>query len=137
MKGGYFLILFLPEDFHVKTKGRNFFLRAGYYVYVGSAMNSLEGRIARHFRKEKRPHWHIDYLLMQAELLRAYLVPSEKRIEEELSRGVAEFGEPVPGFGASDVSVGTNLYRFDEPPDEKIKEILRRLGLKWMVVEKI
>lgn len=35
----------------------------GNYVYTGSAMRSLSKRIARHKRKNKRLHWHIDYLL--------------------------------------------------------------------------
>ena len=38
----------------------------GIYAYVGSAMAGLEQRISRHLRKEKKLHWHIDYLLQVA-----------------------------------------------------------------------
>jgi len=135
MKGSYFLVMRLKGDRAVRTKAREFHLRGGYYVYVGSAMNSLEKRVMRHFAKEKRLHWHIDYLLKEAELLRAYLIPSGKRLEERLSLEVSRFGEPVPGFGAGDVKVSTNLYRFDEEPDWVLVEILGRLGLSWKRVK--
>ena len=32
----------------------------GYYLYVGSALRNLGHRLARHLRREKRVHWHID-----------------------------------------------------------------------------
>ncbi|WP_297498543.1 DUF123 domain-containing protein, partial [Thermococcus sp.] len=92
MKGSYFLVIRLRGDKTVKTRAREFSLRKGYYVYVGSAMNSLEKRVERHFAREKKLHWHIDYLLKEAELLRAYLIPSEERLEERLSLGVSRFG---------------------------------------------
>jgi Uri superfamily endonuclease len=135
MKGSYFLVIRLKGDREIRTKGRTFRLREGHYVYVGSAMNSLEKRVARHFRKDKKHHWHIDFLLKEAELLRAYLIPSEERLEERLSQEVARRGEPVPGFGAGDVSVNTNLYRFEGEPDETLTEILRGLGLDWKIVK--
>ncbi|WP_297474984.1 DUF123 domain-containing protein [Thermococcus sp.] len=135
MKGSYLLVMRLYKDAIVRTKAREFNLKGGYYVYVGSAMNSLEKRVTRHFSKEKKFHWHIDYLLREAELLRAYLIPSEERLEERLSLEVSRFGGPVEGFGAGDVKVSTNLYRFDGEPDEVLIGILDRLGLKWKRVK--
>ncbi len=135
MKGSYLLVIRLEEGKRIRTKGKAFELKPGYYVYVGSAMNSLEKRVARHFRREKRLHWHIDYLLKEAELLRAYLIPSGVKLEEKLSREVSKFGEPVPGFGAGDVRVSTNLYRFDDEPDEALRGILEGLGLGWKIVK--
>jgi len=135
MKGSYFLVMRLDGDRTIKTKAREFSLRKGYYVYVGSAMNSLEKRVERHFSREKRFHWHIDYLLKEAKLLRAYLIPSDVRLEEALSLEVSRHGEPVNGFGAGDVKLTTNLYRFDEEPDGVLVEILNRLGLEWKRVK--
>ncbi|ASJ07481.1 GIY-YIG nuclease family protein [Thermococcus pacificus] len=135
MKGSYFLVIRLGRDRNVRTRGREFRLKEGYYVYVGSAMNSLEKRVARHFSKEKKLHWHIDHLLNEAELLRAYLVPSEERLEERLSLEVARYGEPVNGFGAGDIKLNTNLYRFEEEPDDVLRAILEGLGLKWKRVK--
>lgn len=137
MKGSYFLVILVPRDVKISTKGRTFALSRGYYVYVGSAMNSLEKRVARHFRREKRLHWHIDFLLREAELLRAYLIPSEERLEETLSVAVSRYGEPVEGFGAGDVKVRTNLYRFTEEPDDMLQKILENLGLKWKRVKNV
>ncbi|BAD85218.1 hypothetical protein, conserved, DUF123 family [Thermococcus kodakarensis KOD1] len=135
MKGSYFLVILLENDKVIRTKAREFPLKAGYYVYVGSAMNSLEKRVERHFREDKKLHWHIDYLLKEAELLRAYLIPSEERLEERLSLEVSKFGEPVEGFGAGDVRVSTNLYRFEEEPDKILVGVLTRLGLSWKTVK--
>ncbi|QDA31556.1 DUF123 domain-containing protein [Thermococcus indicus] len=135
MRGSYLLVILLENDKTIKTKGREFHLRKGHYVYVGSAMNSLEKRVARHFSENKRLHWHIDFLLKEAELLRAYLIPSEERLEEKLSLEVAKYGEPVEGFGAGDVMVSTNLYRFEGEPDETLTEILRSLSLNWKIVK--
>ena len=36
---------------------------AGLYVYTGSAKRNLDARVARHIRRDKPLHWHIDYLL--------------------------------------------------------------------------
>ncbi len=135
MKGSYFLVIWLDRDKTVRTKGREFHLKKGHYVYVGSAMNSLEKRVARHFSKEKKLHWHIDYLLKEAEILRAYLIPSEERLEERLSLEVAKQGELVEGFGAGDLKLSTNLYRFEEEPDDVLVRILDRFGLKWKRVK--
>jgi len=40
----------------------------GDYVYTGSAMRNLTQRVARHRRKNKKLHWHIDYLLTHPEV---------------------------------------------------------------------
>ena len=135
MKGSYFLVIRLDKDKAVRTKAKEFSLRRGYYVYVGSAMNSLEKRVTRHFSREKRLHWHIDYLIEEAQLLRAYLVPNEERLEERLSMEVSGFGEPVHGFGAGDVKVSTNLYRFEEEPDKALVKILEGMGLRWKTIK--
>ncbi|WP_456368596.1 GIY-YIG nuclease family protein [Thermococcus sp.] len=137
MKGSYLLVIWLDEDKMIRTKAREFSLRRGYYVYVGSAMNSLEGRVRRHFSPKKKLHWHIDYLLKEAELLEAYLIPNEKRLEETLSLEISKIAEPVVGFGASDVSVGTNLYHFSRKPDPFLEAVLKELNLEWKRVKSI
>ncbi|WP_048148481.1 GIY-YIG nuclease family protein [Palaeococcus ferrophilus] len=137
MKGSYILVIRLPRGGSIKTKGRSFELGGGYYVYVGSAMNSLEKRVERHFRKDKKLHWHIDFLLAEAELLGAYLIPSEERLEERISLEVGKYGEPVPDFGAGDVSVSTNLYSFEEAPWRTLERMLDRLGLRWKRVKNV
>ena len=64
LKGTYCLLIHLKQDSKItigKLGEKNF--QKGYYIYVGSALNSLKTRIQRHLRKEKKIHWHIDYLL--------------------------------------------------------------------------
>ena len=64
VKGIYILLVRIKNDSNVMVGAlgaRKF--RKGLYAYVGSAQNSLEKRIERHFRSKKKKHWHIDYLL--------------------------------------------------------------------------
>ena len=81
---------------------------AGRYLYTGSARRHLEARIARHLSRDKRLHWHIDYLLAEpaAEVTRVERFPEP---ECEVNRGTA--GEViVPGFGASDCRAGCGSH---------------------------
>jgi len=137
MRGAYLLIIWLGDETTVKTMAREFHLRPGYYVYVGSAMNSLEARVRRHMSRNKKLHWHIDYLLERAEVLEAILIPSDERIEESLSDAVSRLGEAVEGFGASDLRVSSNLYRFDEHPGDLLMNLLSSMGLGWKTVKSV
>ncbi|MFB6215830.1 MAG: DUF123 domain-containing protein, partial [Candidatus Aenigmatarchaeota archaeon] len=49
--------------------------RQGVYVYVGSAMNSVEKRLERHFSDNKKMHWHIDYFSRVAEVFDYFILP--------------------------------------------------------------
>ena len=80
------------------------------YAYVGSAMNSLNARLARHIRDEKKLHWHINYLLQEAEIDEIILCPSEERVECSLSQALARELEYIPGFGSSDCKCQSHLY---------------------------
>ncbi|ASJ16777.1 endonuclease [Thermococcus chitonophagus] len=132
MKGSYILLLYLPQDSEIKTRAKIFALKRGYYAYVGSAMNSLEKRVERHFKKEKRLHWHIDYLTLKTEPLTAYLIPSSVRLEEILSKEIAKIGEVVRGFGASDLNVPGNLFYFNHDPRYLVEKLLQSLGLTYI-----
>ena len=101
----------------------------GYYCYVGSAMGNLAQRLARHRSREKRPHWHIDYLLAEAELEEVLAAPTKRRLECGLSRRVAALtaGPAVAGFGSSDCSCPTHLHYFKSDPRALVRPILERL----------
>ncbi len=82
-------------------------LEKGRYIYTGSAMKNLKQRIERHLRKEKKLHWHIDYLLtaQNVKITKIEAIPSEQRNEcllnqELISSGTAEYSHF--GFGSSD-----------------------------------
>lgn len=119
--GTYILVLHLdsPTRVVVGTLGA-FDLEAGYYLYVGSALNGLAGRLRRHCRtNDKRLHWHIDYLRAKAELVEIWWTVSAERLECEWAaalRRLPGVSEPVAGFGASDCRCSSHLYHFSDRP---------------------
>lgn len=120
MKGAYLLIIELDREITIKNRWN---LKAGLYVYVGSAMSGLIQRISRHMKKDKREHWHIDHLLRHGKILSVIMFPSEKRLEEEISRYLSRVLDGPRGFGSSDLKVRTNLYKI-----EKLGEFFELLG---------
>ena len=93
--------------------------KKGYYVYIGSAMNSLVPRLNRHLSDEKKMHWHIDYLLKSPDChIRDILFNiSEERIECDLAESISKDGEEIPGFGCSDCSCSSHLIYFKRKRD--------------------
>ena len=88
-----------PLEIEVGRQGRCHFV-AGRYIYTGSAKRNFEARIARHLRKDKKLHWHIDYLLAQPVVT---VVDVRRYGEEECDINQRQPGSiPLPGFGASD-----------------------------------
>jgi Uri superfamily endonuclease len=102
-------------DVNVGALGKLTFEK-GLYAYVGSAQANLEQRIKRHLGKEKRLFWHIDYLLNDsATRIVKVLYKQADRIEEcELAEVIGERGEPVDGFGCSDCSCKSHLFRIED-----------------------
>ena len=88
---------------------------AGLYLYCGSALNGLEARIRRHLRRDKKHHWHIDYLSAQSTMLEVWWVVGEERQECLWASAIAgQQGEIVaPGFGSSDCRCPTHLFRVE------------------------
>ena len=118
--GVYHLVIHLLKGKTLRV-GRlgQFTFPAGYYVYTGSAMSGMEARLARHRRRRKTLHWHIDYLLRRAELVDVVAVPSERSIECERNRRVlrTQGAEVVaPGFGSSDCRCPAHLAWFRTRP---------------------
>lgn len=115
MKAVYLLFLELDEDevIEIGALGELKF-EAGKYVYVGSAMNSVEKRLQRHFSQDKKLHWHIDYLLQKAHPYDYFILPETSKYEQQMASIVSSLAEPVPDFGASDSSENTHLFRIPE-----------------------
>jgi Uri superfamily endonuclease len=94
-------------------------------------MAGYRGRLGRHFSQEKRLRWHIDYLLQEAEPVGAFLVHGGAGMECSLSRLLSSLdgSEPVEGFGSSDCSCISHLYRIDE---SSIPSLTGEIGkLSW------
>lgn len=118
VKGAYLLVLRLTSALKLAPfPGGAVEVSPGRYLYAGSAWGGggIRARLGRHFRKEKKLHWHIDRLTLGAETLTALAVPGGKEcdlVESLLKSG--RFAVAVPGFGSSDCRrCESHLLRFD------------------------
>lgn len=109
--GVYCLVLRLKTSTKIKVGKLGIFnFPAGYYIYTGSAKNSLNARIARHLRKEKNKHWHIDYFVEKAKIVAIF--KTDKFSECELNKRIFEIGNCqaiARGFGSSDCQCESHL----------------------------
>jgi len=87
---------------------------AGTYVYIGSAMNGVQKRLGRHYSKEKKKHWHIDYFSLEASPIYSIVFALSSEFECVLARTVGEENKSVKDFGASDCGCESHLYRISE-----------------------
>ena len=118
MKGAYVLYIRLARsrDITIGKLGRLHF-RKGYYAYVGSALNGIESRVLRHLRKEKKMHWHIDYLLQNAEILEVLCLRSDRREECSIAEKFGKIFICVPGFGCGGCKCQSHLFYSPRLPD--------------------
>lgn len=120
--GSYALLMRLEED-RVQQVGRlgRFCLRAGWYLYVGSACGpgGLAARLAHHLRPVRRPHWHIDYVRDLAELRAILVILGRERRECAWAAAAAAAPGahiPVRRFGASDCRCAGHLIYWPHEP---------------------
>jgi Uri superfamily endonuclease len=118
--GIYHLLIHLSKDTTIEVgKLGSFSFPAGYYVYTGSALSGLESRIARHLRREKRLHWHIDYLLQHGRVVDIITHRTAERLEcwyNQMILSLPDCEIPVRGFGSSDCSCSSHLAYFRKRP---------------------
>ena len=114
MKGSYCLIINQENDSEIEIgkRLRKINFDKGHYVYVGSAMNSLEARLNRHLSDEKKIHWHVDYLLKQTEITDIIYNESTRKIECELSQYLSTKTNGIKDFGCPDCDCESHLYYF-------------------------
>jgi len=92
----------------------------GWYVYVGSAVRGMGARVARHMRRDKKLHWHVDYLTREAPIVAAWCDPSEDADECAWARrleGMEGCRRYPERFGASDCRCGGHLVHMAHRPD--------------------
>lgn len=112
MKGVYLLFLKLGEQKNIEIGALGeISFEPGIYVYVGSAMNSLEKRLERHFSEVENLHWHIDYLTEEAETFDYFILPETSEYEQWLAEKISEIHEPVLDFGSSDSPKESHLFK--------------------------
>ncbi len=119
-RGSYVLLIYLDTGKRIEVGKLGVFdFPHGYYLYAGSALGGLRARVKRHFRKEKKLHWHIDYLLEQAKIIEVWAVLSEERLECHLARAARTLPGatvPVSGFGSSDCRCPAHLVHLPDRP---------------------
>ncbi len=131
MKGAYVLLLRGDSD-RVVSIGRrgDILFKRGCHVYVGSAMNSLESRVARHIRTEKKKRWHIDYLREYSRITAYWLIESDERLECDIARAMAHRLDVVEGFGASDCGCCGHLFyrRGERATRSAVRSVIKELA---------
>jgi len=113
LKGIYVLIIKICNPISIKVGALGVIsFQTGLYAYVGSAQNSIETRVKRHLRKEKRLFWHVDYLLAEdaAEVAQVYVLEGKKTCECQIAQLLSQHGQAVAGFGCSDCRCTSHLY---------------------------
>lgn len=83
-------------------------IERGWYVYTGSAVRNMAGRLRHHLGPVRSPRWHIDWLLSHeaAEVEHVVLEAAP-----ECSVNAAHDGRVViPRFGASDCAAGCGSH---------------------------
>jgi Uri superfamily endonuclease len=134
-KGIYCLVFHNPEcTIGVGALGGITF-RKGWHIYIGSALGSgglkrLERHIALSQEKDKRPKWHVDYLLANENFPLRYAIYAVTPLRLECLVASALGGESVPGFGCSDCTCPSHLFYRQTDPAEEIREVFRCLQLR-------
>ena len=95
------------------SSDRCWHLSAGYYVYTGSALGkgstSLEKRLERHLKIEKKRFWHIDRLLNgSGRIVSIVYAQTGERMECRVNQKILSHprAESIEGFGSSDCRNG-------------------------------
>lgn len=111
MKGTYALLVQLGQDTEIKVGklGKIKFER-GTYAYIGSALRALDKRIERHLGEEKKLHWHIDYLLTEAQIVEVLYGEDEEKKECAIAKNLADTFPTVKDFGSSDCRCEGHLF---------------------------
>jgi len=148
-KGTYALVMSLKGEVAIVVgrlvmKGKTFAgseitFPPGYYVYFGSAHGGLSARVSRHLKREKRLHWHIDYLTRFADIVEVwYALESNEWIARrekleclwcQVAGGMPQGQLHFPGFGSSDCRCAAHLIHFPSPPSfDLFRRLLKESG---------
>lgn len=103
--GSYVLLVHLPCEVVFRRAGLEHVFQRGWFLYAGSARGpgGLRARLRRHFRADKKLHWHIDSLTTVADEIIAFAVEGARECDlaSALLR-TATFRPALAGFGSSD-----------------------------------
>lgn len=124
MKGSYVLIIKIDRDRNLRIgKLGTVGFKKGYYAYVGSALNGLNGRIRRHISNRKSLHWHVDYLLKEGKITDVYVKSAEEKEECDIADLLSLRFQSIKNFGSSDCKCRGHLF-FSTNKKELINTII-------------
>lgn len=132
-RGTYALLFHLDTEKEIRVGRKGVFhLAPGYYVYVGSARGpgGLAARLRRHFSREKRPYWHVDYLTLCVTPVGAIWSTQATAMEcawvAQLLRTPGAT-VPVRGFGNGDCNNGCPAHLIGIAPDsaQHLEDVVR------------
>ncbi len=134
LKGTYCILINLNQNSKMNVgKLGEINFQKGYYVYIGSALNSLEGRIKRHLSSHKKLHWHVDYLLAHknTEIVEVIYALNNDRMECKVAEEIADKGSGIKNFGCSDCKCPSHLFYFKKLNDleKNCTDSFKNLGL--------
>ena len=117
MRITYCLLIYLQSRCKIRIGKLGFLdFDGGYYIYVGSAP-SYKGyyipRIERHFRKNKKKFWHVDYFLEKAKPVDFFF---SRFSECETANRLSKKFDSVKRFGCSDCRCGSHLFYTKRKP---------------------
>lgn len=125
------LLIPLPEEQTITTgRLKATYFPCGYYAYVGSAMGGFESRLNRHLKSDKKPHWHIDYLLEKASISQIILCETKDRAECAIAQALSCRFDAIPGFGSSDCQCRSHLFFAADKMQPIIMATLSSLSLQ-------
>ena len=131
MKGSYVLLIQLTKEQTITTGSlKATYFSRGYYAYVGSAMGGFKSRLNRHLKSDKKPHWHIDYLLEKATISEIVLCETKDRTECAITQALSCQFDSIPGFGSSDCKCRSHLFFDTDKMQPPIMVILSSLSLQ-------
>lgn len=133
MKGVYVLLIHLPFPLRTEIGSLGTVqFSPGYYAYVGSALGGVDQRVGRHLRKNKKVHWHIDYLLSRSKVVDVVAAETDEGKECAVAQQLAKKLKSVHGFGCSDCTCESHLFFRQDFLDllREVLEVFKSEGLK-------
>ena len=138
MKGNYLLLIELLQDVIITVGSlKDVHFPLGYYAYVGSAMGGLSARVQRHLRREKKRHWHIDYLLEQAPASGALIVETQDKMECTIAQALSRRFREVSRFGSSDCTCMSHLFWSAHEMLPALRALLNTLNIKQELIQEV
>ena len=131
MKGSYVLLIQLTEEQTITIGSlKAIYFPRGYYAYVGSAMGGFKSRLNRHLKSNKKPHWHIDYLLEKASIVEIILCETNDRVECTVAQALDGQFYSIPGFGSSGCKCRSHLFFATDKMKPTIMATLNSLSMQ-------